>query len=82
MTGELTSPDKRTLLAQDDDLGAHRLACLLNGQAAFFIHVDDGHSGVHASSFHYSSDDSPSYHCQSGINKPQCQKSHFKNMHV
>lgn len=58
----LTSPDKRTLLAQDDDLGAHGLSRLLDGQTAFFIHVDDGDGGVHTSFSHHRRNDGPGYH--------------------
>lgn len=56
------SSDKWTLLAQDNDLGAHGLSCLLDGQAAFFIYIDDGDSGVHTSTSHHCSNDSPAYH--------------------
>lgn len=61
---KLTSSDKWALLAQNDDLGAHRLPCLLDGQTSFFIHVDDGDSGVHASSSHHRCNDGPCYHCR------------------
>lgn len=57
-----TSPDERTLFAQDDDLGAHGLPCLLDGKVALFVHIDDGDGGVHASSPHHRSDDGPGYH--------------------
>lgn len=56
------SPDERALLAEDDDLGAHRLPRLLDHQVAFFINVDDGHGGVHASSSHHRCNDGPTYH--------------------
>lgn len=59
----LTSPDEGTLLAEDDDLGAHGLPCLLDGQAAFFVHVDDGDGSVHASSSHHRGNDSAGDHC-------------------
>lgn len=65
----LTSSNKWALLAQDDDLGAHGLSCLLDGQAAFFIHVDDGDSGVHTSSFCHRCDDSPGYYCHTHIKR-------------
>lgn len=53
----LTSFDKRALLTQDDDLGAHGPAGLLNGQVALFVDVDDGDGGVHAPPTRYRSDD-------------------------
>lgn len=63
-TGGLTSSDKWTLLAQDNDLGAHGLSRLLDGQTALFVHVDDGDRGEHASSSHHRGNDSPGYHCR------------------
>lgn len=36
-----TSSDRRAFLAQDDNLGAHGFARLLDGEAALFINVDD-----------------------------------------
>lgn len=59
----LTSPDEGALLAQDDDLGAHGLPRLLDGQVAFFVHVDDGDRGVHASPSHHRRDDRAGDHC-------------------
>lgn len=59
----LTSPDEGTLLAEDDDLGAHGLPRLLDGQAAFFVHVDDGDGGVHASPSHHRGNDGAGDHC-------------------
>lgn len=46
----LTSPDIGTFLAQDDNLGAHGFASLLDGQIALLINIDDGYGDVHASS--------------------------------
>lgn len=60
----LTSPDEGALLAEDDDLGAHGLPRLLDGQVAFFVHVDDGDRGVHASSSHHRRDDGAGDHCR------------------
>lgn len=59
---ELTSSDKWTLLAQDNDLGAHGLSCLLDGQTAFFIHVENRDSGVHTSFSRHCGDDCPGYY--------------------
>lgn len=56
------SSDERALLAQDNDLGAHCLSCLLDCQTSFFIHVDDRDGGVHTSSSNHRGNDSPSYH--------------------
>lgn len=60
----LTSPDEGALLAEDDDLGAHGLPRLLDGQVAFFVDVDDGDRGVHASSSHHRRDDGAGDHCR------------------
>lgn len=59
----LTSSDNWALFAQDDDLGAHCLSCLLDCQVAFFIHVDNRDSGVHTSTSNHRGNNSSSYHC-------------------
>lgn len=55
----LTSFDRRTFLAQDNDFSAHGFSSLLDGEASFFIDVDDGDCGVHASSTRHCCDDRP-----------------------
>lgn len=57
------SSDERALLAQDDDLGAHRLASLLDGQITLFVDADDGNGGIYASSSCHCTDDCPCYYC-------------------
>lgn len=66
----LTSPDEGALLAEDDDLGAHGLPRLLDGQVAFFVHVDDGDRGVHASPSHHRRDYSAGDHCHAHTQTP------------
>lgn len=66
----LTSPDEGALLAEDDDLGAHGLPRLLDGQVAFFVHVDDGDRGIHASSSHHRRDDGAGDHCHAHTQTP------------
>lgn len=55
----LTSFDRRTLLAQDNDFSAHAFSSLLDGEASFFVDVDDGDCSVHASSTRHGCDDRP-----------------------
>lgn len=55
----LTSFDRRTFFAQDDDFRAHGFPSLLDGEASFFVDVDDGDGGVHASSTWHCCDDRP-----------------------